>query len=146
MAGGIAKSFGDLLDELISSTPGQPETGAAPTLRGDLLDQIERLQGENAPLFDDSARRAYSGEPTLAPEVIEALDALMPDLSTDPEVIARELEIDGLRTIADFDRARRRFAFANHPDRLAPHLRERAVERMSIANGLIDTAKGAAID
>ncbi|MHB2264914.1 hypothetical protein [Aliihoeflea sp. PC F10.4] len=145
MAGGNAKSFGDLLDELISNAPERAETGSTPTLQGDLLDQIERLQGENAPLFDHSARRAYS-EPTLAPEVIEALDALMPDLSTDPEIIARELEIGNLRTAADFDRARRRFAFANHPDRLAPHLRERAVQRMSIANGLIDTAKEAAVD
>lgn len=145
MAGGNAKSFGDLLDELISTAPQELETGPAPTLRGDLLDQIERLQGANAPLFDVSAHRAYK-EPTLAPEVIEALDTLMPDLSTDPEVIARELEIGRHRTAADLDRARRRFAFANHPDRLAPHLRDRAVERMSIANGLIDTAKGAAVD
>lgn len=145
MAGGDGKSFGDLLDELISSAPQEPETAPAPTLRGDLLDQIERLQGANAPLFDESAQRAYS-EPTLAPEVIEALDTLMPDLSTDPEAIARELEIGRHRTAADLDRARRRFAFANHPDRLAPHLRTRAVERMSIANGLIDRAKEAAVD
>ncbi len=145
MAGGNARSFGDLLDELISTAPQEPESGPAPTLRGDLLDQIERLQGANAPLFDNSARHAYR-EPTLAPEVIEALDTLMPDLSTDPDVIARELEIGKLRSIADLDRARRRFAFANHPDRLAPHLHARAVERMSIANGLIDTAKAAAIE
>lgn len=145
MSGGDARNFADLLDELISSVPQDSDTGLAPSLRGDLLDQIERLQGENAPLFDDSARRAYS-QPTLAPEVIEALDALMPDLSTDPEQIARELDISNLRSATDLDRARRRFAFDNHPDRLAPHLRERAVERMSIANGLIDAAKALAVD
>jgi len=143
MSGTRAKSFGDLLDELICGDgPERVEIGAAPTLQGDLLDQIERLQASNAPLFEPDARTAYS-EPTLAPEVLEALDTLMPELSTDPHEIALELGIGGLHTVADLDRARRRFAFENHPDRLAPHLRERAAERMSIANGLIDTAKGA---
>ncbi|MBL0933664.1 MAG: hypothetical protein IBJ07_02830 [Rhizobiaceae bacterium] len=141
MSGARAKSFGDLLDDLISSEQAERvEVGAAPTLQGDLLDQIERLQASNAPLFEPAARRAYS-EPTLAPEVLEALDTLMPELSTDPREIALELGIGGLRTAAELDRARRRFAFENHPDRLAPHLRDRAAERMGIANGLIDTAK-----
>lgn len=141
MSGTRAKSFGDLLDELISDEAlERVEVGPTPTLQGDLLDQIERLQASNAPLFEPIARKAY-GEPTLAPDVLEALDTLMPELSTDPHEIALELGIGGLHTAADLDRARRRFAFENHPDRLAPHLRERAATRMGIANGLIDTAK-----
>lgn len=142
MSGVRAKSFGDLLDDLISSEEAERiDVGPAPSLQGDLLDQIERIQASNAPLFEPAARQAYH-EPTLAPEVLEALDTLMPELSIDPQDIALELGIGGLRTIADLDRARRRFALENHPDRLAPHLRERAAERMGIANGLIDTAKG----
>ncbi len=141
MSGARAKSFGDLLDDLISHEQAERlDVGPAPSLQGDLLDQIERIQASNAPLFEPSARQAYL-EPTLAPEILEALDTLMPELSTDPHDIALELGIGSLHTIADLDRARRRFAFENHPDRLAPHLRERAAERMGIANGLIDTAK-----
>jgi hypothetical protein len=141
MSGVRAKSFGDLLDDLISSEEAERfDVGRAPSLQGDLLDQIERIQASNVPLFEPAARQAYH-EPVLAPEVIEALDTLIPELSTDPRDIALELGIGSLRTSADLDRARRRFAFENHPDRLAPHLRARAAARMGIANGLIDTAK-----
>lgn len=145
MPGGSVKNFADLLDELLSSPPQEPDTQPIPALQCDMLEQIERLQGKNAPLFQDAGRSAYR-EPTLAPEIVEALDALMPDLSTDPAEIARELNIGSLRSPLELDRARRRFAFANHPDRLAPHLRERAAERMSIANGLIDAAKAVAAE
>ena len=40
------------------------------------------------------------------------------------------------------DRLRREFAFRNHPDRVAPELRQRAIVRMQIANRMIDDAKG----
>ena len=40
---------------------------------------------------------------------------------------------------------RRSFAFANHPDRVAPHLRQRAMIRMQVANMLIDEAKRRAV-
>ncbi len=40
-------------------------------------------------------------------------------------------------------RKRRAFAFKNHPDRVAPHLRQRAMVRMQVANMLIDEAKKA---
>ena len=36
---------------------------------------------------------------------------------------------------------RRAFAFKNHPDRVAPHLRQRAMVRMQVANMLIDEAE-----
>ena len=36
---------------------------------------------------------------------------------------------------------RRSFALANHPDRVAPHLRQRAMVRMQLANMMIDDAK-----
>ena len=36
---------------------------------------------------------------------------------------------------ADFGKLRRTFALKNHPDRVAPHLRQRALARMQVANG-----------
>ena len=41
-------------------------------------------------------------------------------------------------------RIRRDFAFKNHPDRVAPHLRQHAMVRMQVANMLIDDARRAA--
>ena len=59
-------------------------------------------------------------------------------------MIAAEL---GLATAAsgDFGKLRRSFAFRNHPDRVAPHLRQLALARMQVANRLIDEAKRRAI-
>ena len=58
-----------------------------------------------------------------------------------PEAIEAELGLGSPAQDADFSRLRRSFAFANHPDRVAPHLRQRAMIRMQIANMLIDEAK-----
>jgi len=60
--------------------------------------------------------------------------------SADPESIAAELGLDRDDGPTDFGRLRRSFAFSNHPDRVAPHLRQRAMVRMQIANMLIDAA------
>lgn len=59
----------------------------------------------------------------------------------DPEAIAKELGLAAAKASADFGRLRRNFAFHNHPDRVAPHLRQRAMVRMQVANMLIDDAK-----
>ena len=59
----------------------------------------------------------------------------------DPESIAAELGLDRPATDAELGRLRRSFAFDNHPDRVAPHLKERAIQRMQVANMLIDEAK-----
>lgn len=63
----------------------------------------------------------------------------------DPESVAAELELGRCDGLADFDRLRRSFALSNHPDRVAPHLRNRALARMQIANMLIDEAKRKAL-
>lgn len=56
-----------------------------------------------------------------------------------------ELGLDTPKAVADFGRMRRSFAFSNHPDRVAPHLRQRAMIRMQVANMLIDEAKRRAL-
>ena len=62
----------------------------------------------------------------------------------EPEAIAAELGLANASP-ADFGRLRRTFALNNHPDRVAPHLRQRALARMQVANGLIDEAKRKAL-
>lgn len=75
----------------------------------------------------------------LADEVVPLAEDRLPPV--DPDSIAAELGLDGDATGADFNRLRRSFAFDNHPDRVAPHLRQRAAIRMQIANMLIDDAR-----
>ncbi len=63
----------------------------------------------------------------------------------DPESIAAELGLERAGAAVDFGRMRRSFAFSNHPDRVAPHLRQRAMIRMQVANMLIDDARRKAL-
>ncbi|MER2534040.1 MAG: hypothetical protein ABTQ31_02625 [Rhizobiaceae bacterium] len=62
----------------------------------------------------------------------------------DPAAIAVELALDA-DPAPDFGQLRRAFALRNHPDRVPPHLRERALARMQIANRLIDDARRKAL-
>lgn len=63
----------------------------------------------------------------------------------DPESIAAELRLTEVKKAADLGRLRRRFALSNHPDKVAPHLRQRAMIRMQVANMLIDDARRKAL-
>ncbi|MDR7031942.1 MULTISPECIES: hypothetical protein [unclassified Mesorhizobium] len=83
-----------------------------------MLDQVKVALAEEAPA---------SAEDRLPP--------------VDPDSIAAELGLDRDVADMDFNRLRRGFAFDNHPDRVAPHLRQRAAIRMQIANMLIDDAR-----
>jgi hypothetical protein len=58
----------------------------------------------------------------------------------DPLSLAAELGLKAGMTRAELQRLRRRFALANHPDRLSPSRREAASRRMTLANSLIDAA------
>ena len=84
----------------------------------------------------DHAKLALAGEEPKPEEKLPPID---------PESIAAELGLNQPKQIADFGRMRRSFAFANHPDRVAPHLRQRAMIRMQVANMLIDEAKRRAL-
>lgn len=75
----------------------------------------------------------------LADETPRSAEDKLPPV--DPDSIAAELGLDGDAAGMDFNRLRRSFAFDNHPDRVAPHLRQRAAIRMQIANMLIDDAR-----
>ena len=67
------------------------------------------------------------------------------DLPVEPEAISQELKLETAKAAPEFARIRRTFAFKNHPDRVPPHMRERAIQRMQIANMLIDEAKRRAV-
>ena len=149
--------FTSLLDELIAASDAAAhaeEDGVPPSLRVDLLAQIERLQAENSALFADRAMHAYCEnaavssrtganppEPPVTPAHLQpALDDLF---FLDPESISRELGIVSKSKPEELDKARRAFAMRYHPDRVPEEFRDRAALRMQIANTLIDNAKRA---
>jgi len=61
----------------------------------------------------------------------------------DPDAIAAELGLNGAATLAELQRARRRFMWMNHPDRRPDAPRELANRRVAIANMLLDRAEAA---
>ncbi|MER9746794.1 hypothetical protein [Mesorhizobium sp. M0140] len=146
-----------MLDDLFIA-PGKngegEEAGARPSIPFDYLSVADELHSgrikvsaaeyreagadlatEFAALLDH-ARLALAGEEPKPEEKLPPID---------PEAIAVELGLNQPKQVADFGRMRRSFAFANHPDRVAPHLRHRAMIRMQVANMLIDEAKRRAL-
>jgi hypothetical protein len=146
----------NLTDEL------NEDLGAAPTIPFDYLAVADELHSGRIKLQPDrrknnnrnapdveagyraeleaylDAARIEPAEPVPASFVMSGTE---PQLSIEPEDIAFELGL-GRLPVADYAKVRRRFAFDNHPDRVAPHLRDRAMVRMQIANRLIDDATG----
>lgn len=141
-----------------------PESAPRPTIPFDYIAVAEELHSGRIKVSSDAVAAEYR----LASEDIESeLKSLLSDFVTDgviaqgearadtaeisidmlpiePEAIATELGLDHTGP-ADLGRLRRVFALKNHPDRVPLHLRERALQRMQIANGLIDAAKQRAL-
>lgn len=137
----MSRDFGSMLDELIAAE----ETArlAAARVGGvDFLAAMDELQARGVTIGDRTATDLY-GEVTAdrAAEPAAARAPRVPLPSLDPADIGRELGIATLREVAALDAARRKFAFANHPDRVSPELRDRAEQRMRVANMLVDEAK-----
>jgi hypothetical protein len=147
-----------LLDDLFVASSQGEEAGPKPSIPFDYLavaDELHsgriRVSGEalaaqyretGADLAAEFAALLDQARIALAGEQAEPEEKLPP---IDPESIAVELGLDRSGAAADFGRLRRSFAFSNHPDRVAPHLRPRAMIRMQIANMLIDDAKRRAL-
>ena len=101
----------------------------------------EDIESELKALLSDFV----AGESDAQAEVgMEFAEISIDMLSVEPEAIATELGLDDSGP-AELGRLRRAFALKNHPDRVPLHLRERALQRMQIANGLIDAAKQRAL-
>ena len=144
---GTGRDFGALLDELITAS--EAERAASAHIDGvDFLAVMGEL--ESAGIFGAGHAAASYGEmaaerqPPRQKAAEETVVPPPPLPSIDLADIRRELRIDGVRKPAELDALRRQFAFANHPDRVVPALRERAEQRMRIANMLVDDAKRSA--
>ena len=81
----------------------------------------------------DPPRRSVDPAPAPAPPAPQR-----PSLRA--EDIAAELGLSGLNSLAELHRARRRFMWANHPDRRSDLDRDFANRRVALANMLLDRA------
>lgn len=151
IAKGAKMDFASFLDDLFAA-PGEAEPPATPpTIPFDYLTVVEELHSGRIRVSDEVlAARYLESEADTGSEFAVLLDQARAALagetenrsedlpSVDPDCIAAELGLGepGL----DLRELRRRFALSNHPDRMPPHLRHRAMIRMQIANMLIDEA------
>lgn len=125
---------------------------ARPTVSFDYLAVAEELLSGRIKVADDKVAAEYADTSGTQDERVEALfeaagvSLEAPELPpVEPEAILRELGLKASSNAAELARIRRAFAFKNHPDRVAPHLRQRAMVRMQVANMLIDDARRRAI-
>ena len=154
---GSKRDFASLLDDLFVAPDKGEEAGARPSIPFDYLSVADELHSGRIKVAGDTFAAEYREGADLASEFAALLDQAKIALAgeepkpeeklppIDPESIAVELGLNQPKDAADFGRMRRSFAFANHPDRVAPHLRQRAMIRMQVANMLIDEAKRRAL-
>lgn len=164
MAARPGRDFASLLDDLFVARPdaeaeegptGEPQR---PTIPFDYLSVADELHSGRIRVSGEALaaeyREAGAGLEAELEDLLDRLDmppeqgaeppAEEPLPPIEPEAIAVELGLGG-DVAVDFGRLRRAFALKNHPDRVAPHLRERAAVRMQIANVLIDDARRRAL-
>jgi hypothetical protein len=161
IASGGVKNFAAVLDDLFVASQSGEEAGPNPSISFDYLAIADELHSGRIKVsgatFDAEYREYCESAADLAAEFSAFLDQATPALieaagqveetlpPVDPESIAAELGLGRSGGAADFGQLRRSFAFSNHPDRVAPHLRQRAMVRMQVANMLIDDAKRKAL-
>ncbi|MBX3567622.1 MAG: hypothetical protein KF914_06160 [Rhizobiaceae bacterium] len=142
------RNFSAVLDALPAGPPPEDDFGRVPTVPFDHLAVVDELHSGRIVISQDMVAQEYLDAARLSEAelhalldgiVIETGPALTARLSTDPADIARELALDGL-DLDGLTQLRRRFAFANHPDRLAAPQRQIGMVRMQVANMLIDEA------
>ena len=130
----MARDFASFLEDLLIESGDKEERAriaAPPSVPFAFLDDTARDGGSDAA---DPANAAYR---LLKEELLAEISA--PD--TNPDAIARELGLEGVRDLKMLRRLRRSFAFHNHPDRVKPQWRDQAMIRMQIANQMIDETK-----
>jgi hypothetical protein len=140
------RDFASMLDELIAELPLEVEESAArPNIPFDYVSVAEELHSGRIRVSTDAVAAEYRDVEAAteslfaAAEAARAAEALP---SIEPAEIARELGLDSrVVPFEELGRKRRAFAFDNHPDRVEPHLRDRAMVRMQVANTLIDDAE-----
>jgi hypothetical protein len=135
------RDFASLLDDLIAESLSEPEQPGRPTIPFDYLAVAEELHSGRIRVWPDVAAAGYrEADATAAPRPAapDAEEVEQPLPPIEPEAIWNELGLAESVGAEELGRKRRVFAFKNHPDRVAPHLRQRAMVRMQVANMLID--------
>src|SRR5262249_4306370 len=94
------------------------------------------LAAPAAPAADVTANQLYID--TDWSDAAEA--AAIARARTVEETVALELQLSDNLEPAEMERRRRLFAYRNHPDRFGPSQQEVALQRMTIANVLVDRA------
>jgi hypothetical protein len=151
---GAKRDFASLLDDLFVASKEAEESGAKPSIPFDYLSVVDELHSGRIRVSGDALAAEYRETGVdMAAEFAALLEQARLALADehpapeeklppiDPESIAAELGLDKPAGDMDLGRLRRSFAFDNHPDRVAPHLKARAIIRMQIANMLIDDAR-----
>lgn len=137
------RDFASLLDELIAAAAVEPEAAPRATIPFDYLTVADELHSGRIKVFADEAAAEYrqveaTAEALFAAAELAKVEEQLPPI--EPEAISKELGLGGTVAADELGRKRRVFAFKNHPDRVAPHLRQRAMVRMQVANMLLDEA------
>jgi len=130
----MARDFASFLEDLLieaEEKEGRAQIAAPPSVPFAFLDDTVTDGGSEA------AGPASAAYQALKEELLAEISA--PE--TSPDAIARELGLDGIKDLKALHRLRRSFAFQNHPDRVRPQWRDRAIVRMQIANQMIDETK-----
>jgi nucleoside-diphosphate-sugar epimerase len=155
-AGSANRDFASMLDELLADDGTRRAWSGLLGANLDYLNVMDALHSGRIVISDDTAAQTYrevaqeaaAAKPSPAPPppqrpapAPKPKAAEPPRPSVDPAAIARELGLGGRKSAIELDTLRRRFAFANHPDRVEPALRAVAMTRMQVANMLIDEAK-----
>lgn len=157
MASGKTGDFARLLDDLFQAASNTDEEqdgqrGAAASIPFDYLSVVEELHSGRIKVSGAEAAAEYRAAGATIEDALQRIElkraeieapplAAEPLPSIEPVDIARELGLSKATSPDDLARLRRSFAFDNHPDRVAPDLRDRAIVRMQVANMLIDEAQ-----
>jgi hypothetical protein len=136
------RDFAALLDELIAASLTEDGGPAQPAIPFDYLTVAEELHSGRIRVSPDAVAAEYREADAMADALFAAAQAAKEEEETlpsvEPEAIWKELGLAGVTEADELGKRRRVFAFRNHPDRVAPHLRQRAMVRMQVANMMID--------
>jgi hypothetical protein len=137
-----AASFGRVLEEVegaYDASEGLGRPFEVPVIA--MLSPGEARSDEAGAAWDQALAFVESTRPPPAADPAPAPPAAPP--SDDADSIAAELDLAAATNASDLRRARRRFMWANHPDRRPDVSPELANRRVAIANMLVDRAEAA---
>lgn len=123
---------------------GGPEASRKPRAASygsaEFLHTIDRMAGKVRSYMSAGLLARLYSDGFSRPPIREAAPEATPPPKSVHEQVVDELHLTPSLTSTDLKLIRRRFAKANHPDRVPPAIREQASRRMTIANSLIDEA------